>query len=202
MDGDVAPLADLSALGHQYDAWLMVDDAHGFGVLGAGKGSVYAAETPYPVPLQMGTLSKAAGAYGGYLCASRDIIDFVLNRGRSFVYTTGLPPGTLAAAIAAIDIMATETEICYRPVTNARYFCDQLNLPEPQSPIVPLILGDADRVMEASTALEGKGFLVTGIRPPTVPEDTARLRFTFTAEHTTDDIDRLVQALRDLGVAP
>ena len=111
MDGDVAPLAALSTVAHEHDAWLMVDDSHGFGVLGAGKGSVYAAQPPYPVPLQMGTLSKAAGAYGGYLCASQTIIDLVINRARSFVYSTGLPPATLSAAIAAIDIMATESEI-------------------------------------------------------------------------------------------
>jgi len=202
MDGDIAPLSELSTLAHEFNAWLLVDDAHGFGVLGAGKGSVYAAQTPHPVHLQIGTLSKAAGAYGGYLCASKAVIDLVTNRARSFVYSTGLPPGTLSAAIAAIDIMATETEICYRPVTNAEYFCDKLNLPKPQSPVVPLLLGDADRVMQASTDLEAHGYLVTGIRPPTVPEGTARLRFTFTAEHTTDDIDGLVEAIRTLGLAP
>ena len=98
--------------------------------------------------------------------------------------------------------MGTETEICYQPVANATYFCDLLNLPKPQSCIVPLLLGDADSVMQASTDLEAHGFLVTGIRPPTVPEGTARLRFTFTAEHTTDDIDRLVAAIRTLGLAP
>ncbi len=200
MDGDLAPLAALSEVSHQLDAWLMVDDAHGFGVLGAGKGSVYAAETPYPVPLQMGTLSKAAGAYGGYLCASQAIIDLATNRARSFVYSTGLPPGTLAAAIAAIDIMATETEICYRPLVNAQQFCAALNLPEPQSPIVPLVLGDTDRVMQASMDLEAHGFLVTGIRPPTVPEGTARLRFTFTAEHLPTDIDRLTDTIKQLAL--
>jgi len=202
MDGDLAPLAQLSEIAHQHDAWLMVDDAHGFGVMGAGKGSVYAAQTPYPVPLQMGTLSKSAGAYGGYLCASQAIIDLVTNRARSFVYSTGLPPGTLSAAIAAIDIMTTETEICYQPLTNAKQFCAALDLPEPQSPIVPLVLGDADRVMQASMDLEAHGFLVTGIRPPTVPEGTARLRFTFTAEHTPDDIDRLVSTVKQLALVP
>jgi 8-amino-7-oxononanoate synthase len=202
MDGDLAPLAQLSEIAHHNDAWLMVDDAHGFGVLGAGKGSVYAAQTPFPVPLQMGTLSKSAGAYGGYLCASQAIIDLVTNRARTFVYSTGLPPGTLAAAVAAIDIMGTETEICYRPVTNAQQFCTALGLPDPQSPIVPLVLGDADRVMQASMDLEAHGFLVTGIRPPTVAEGTARLRFTFTAEHMPADIDRLVETVKQLALVP
>jgi 8-amino-7-oxononanoate synthase len=200
MDGDIAPIAALSELAHKHDAWLMVDDAHGLGTVGAGRGSVQACHPPYPVALQMGTLSKSAGAYGGYLCASQAVIDLVTNRARSFVYSTGLPPATLAAAIAAIDIMATETEICYVPINNAAYFCDKLGLPAPQSPIVPLIVGDADTVMSASQGLEKRGFLVTGIRPPTVPESTARLRFTFTAEHSIDDIDRLIDALQDMNL--
>ncbi len=198
MDGDLAKLDELETLAEEFDAWLMVDDAHGLGVVGAGRGSIFTRSPPFRVPLQMGTLSKAAGAYGGFLCASQSIIELVRNRARSFVYSTGLPPGTIAAAIAALDIMNTEPDLCLRPLQHATRFCAALHLPEPESPIVPLILGAARAVMDASKALEDKGFLVTGIRPPTVPDGTARLRFTFTAEHSDADVDGLIDATREL----
>ena len=197
MDGDIAPLDRLIALADTHDCWLMTDDAHGIGVVNDGHGCASAA-----IPLQMGTLSKAVGAYGGYLCASQAIVDLIRNRARSFIYTTGLPPGTLAAATKAIKIIATDPALCARPVEHAAYFCAQMNLPAPESPIVPLVLGSADRVMIASQALEERGFLVTGIRPPTVPEGTARLRLTFTAEHTKAEIDGLITVLHDLGLTP
>ena len=202
MDGDLALLVDLANLAEEFDAWLMVDDAHGLGVIGDGKGSVHAAGLKGRVPLQMGTLSKSVGTYGGYLCASQDIIDLVINRGRSFVYSTGLPPATLAASIKALAIIDRDRELTELPIKNAARFCTALNLAKPQSPVVPLILGEADQVMRASAALQDAGYLVTGIRPPTVPEGTARLRFTFTAAHTPEDIDGLVDTLRELGIRP
>ena len=196
MDGDLAPLGELHELAEAHDAWLMADDAHGLGVVGGGRGSSFAGDTHVPLPLQMGTLSKAVGVYGGYLCASRAVVDFIKTRARSFIYTTGLPPGTVAGAIAALDLIASDKALVARPVENARLFTRALNLPEPESCIVPLLLGEPETALAASRSLAEQGFLVTAIRPPTVPAGTARHRFTFTAEHRKDDILRLANAVR------
>ncbi len=201
MDGGLAPVEDLAALATDHDAWLMTDDAHGIGVLGAGRGSSFLMDTRSNVPLQMGTLSKAVGAYGGYLCASQNVIDLIRNRARSLIYSTGLPPAAAGAAIAALDLIEADPEWAASPVRKARQFARALNLPEPDSCIVPIIIGDETTALAASQILEEQGFLVTAIRPPTVPEGTARLRFTFSAAHMDDDIARLAHAVRDLGLA-
>lgn len=198
MDGDLAPIAGLAALADAHGAWLMTDDAHGIGVLNAGHGSAYGEA----VPLQMGTLSKAVGAYGGYLCASRVVCDLIRNRARSFVYTTGLPPGVVAASIASLDLIASEPDYCAQPLRKARLFTEALGLPAAQSPIVPLILGAAEAALAAQAQLEAHGFLVAAIRPPTVPEGTARLRFTFTAAHEEADISRLAGLVRPMVAVP
>ena len=200
MDGDRAPLEPLAALAREFDAWLMCDDAHGFGVLGGGRGTANDADPPVDIPLAMGTLSKAIGAYGGYLCASAPVIDLLRSRVRSFVYSTGLPPAVLASALAAFDVIESDPERVARPLENARLFTREFGLPAPQSQIVPLIVGDADEAMRASEALEEQGFLVTAIRPPTVPDGTARLRLTFTAGHTSADVVRLAASIRDVGL--
>ena len=197
MDGDFAPLGALVQLSTQYDAWLMSDDAHGLGVVGNGRGSSHALSQEGNIPLQMGTLSKAVGSYGGYVCCSHAVADLLRNRARSFVYTTGLPPGAVASSIAALNIIETQPELCAKPVENARLFASVIGLDVPHSPIVPLILGDADNTLNASDLLSREGFLVTAIRPPTVPEGTSRLRFTFTADHETRDINRLADLVRD-----
>ncbi len=189
MDGDRAPLADLAALAEQHDAWAMTDDAHGLGVVPPDAAAAR-------IPLQMGTLSKAAGGYGGYLCASADIVALVRNRARSFVYTTGLPPGSVAAASAALDFMDDNPEYCALPLAKAQRFTAALNLPAAQSPIVPVIIGGATSALAASEKLAEQGFLVSAIRPPTVPDGTARLRFTFCAAHTDEDIERLAACVR------
>ena len=191
MDGDLAPLPALAALATRFDAWLMTDDAHGIGVVGGGRGSGFIAGTEAEVPLQMGTLSKAVGSYGGYLCASQSVIDLIRNRARTFVYSTGLPPSVVAASIAALEIISTDPDLVARPLAHARLFTGLLGLPAAQSAIVPLVLGSPERALAASAALEDEGFLVTAIRPPTVPAGTARLRFAFSAVHTEDDIRRL-----------
>jgi len=202
MDGDLAPLPEIAARAAAHDAWLMTDDAHGIGVVGGGRGSSFAFDAPVPVPLQMGTLSKAAGSYGGYVAASRPVIELMRTRARSFVYSTGLPPASAAAALAALDIIESDPDLCARPVANAALFCRTLGLPAPASAIVPLILGDARRALDASRALEDDGFLVIAIRPPTVPQGTARLRFTFTAAHDEADVLRLAEAVRAKVLAP
>jgi 8-amino-7-oxononanoate synthase len=197
MDGDLAPLAELSALANEHDAWLMSDDAHGLGVVGGGRGSSFAGNTHIPIPLQMGTLSKAIGAYGGYLCASEPVIDLMRNRARTLIYSTGLPPAIVAAAIAALDVIEREPGYAALPVQKAKAFTQAAGLPEAQSPIVPVIIGDEQATLDASRMLMAEGFLGVAIRPPTVPAGTARLRLTFTAQHPDDQIARLAQLVRE-----
>jgi 8-amino-7-oxononanoate synthase len=197
MDGDIAPLDRLSALCAEHDAWLLSDDAHGVGVLAEGRGS--AALFPHAeIPLQMGTLSKALGSYGGYVCGSQAVIDLLKTRARTLVYATGLPPASAAAALAALDIIETEPALTEQPLAKARLFTQRLGLPNAQSPIVPVILGDAETALAGSATLEAEGFLVVAIRPPTVPEGTARLRVAFSAEHADADVIRLADAVARL----
>jgi 8-amino-7-oxononanoate synthase len=196
MDGDIAPLNALSDLGRRHDAWLLADDAHGLGVVGHGRGSAFV-NGGAAVPLQMGTLSKAVGAYGGYLCTSRAVIDLMHSRARPFIYSTGLPPPVVAAAIAALDLIERDAAYVAEPLRKARLFTRALNLPEAESAIVPLIVGDTEATLAASAMLEDEGFLVVPIRPPTVPTGTARLRFAFTAQHPEAEIERLAAIVRE-----
>jgi 8-amino-7-oxononanoate synthase len=202
MDGDVAPLPGLAALADYYDAWLLVDDAHGLGVVGGGRGSTFVQAKKAEVPLQMGTLSKALGAYGGYICASSAVIDLLRNRARTLIYSTGLPPAIVAAALAALDVIEQQPDYAALPLAKARAFTRGAWLPEPQSPIVPVVLGEAETALAASAFLEENGFLVTAIRPPTVPPGTARLRLTFTAQHPDEEIERLADLVRTRILAP
>ena len=197
MDGDLAPLAELGALAQKHDAWLMSDDAHGLGVLANGRGAVFASGSKAPVDLQMGTLSKALGSYGGYLCASKAVIDLIKTRARTLIYSTGLPPANVAAALAALDIIESDPALTARPLANAQAFTRALNLPLATSPIVPVVLGDEMRALEAQQILGREGFLVTAIRPPTVPKGTARLRLAFTAAHPEAEVARLASVIRE-----
>ena len=202
MDGDLAPLAALTDVAAEFDAWLMTDDAHGIGVVGGGRGSGFTNGGEYSVPLQMGTLSKAIGAYGGYLCASKPVIDLIRTRCRTLIYSTALPPGTVAAAIAALDLIQDDPDYAALPLKKAQDFTAMLGLADAESPIVPIVLGDAQRTLDASKVLEEEGFLVIAIRPPTVPDGTARLRITFTAAHDDDDIARLAERIKPLMADP
>jgi 8-amino-7-oxononanoate synthase len=197
MDGDLAPQAELLDVANEYDAWLMSDDAHGIGVVGGGRGSSFMGNTHVPVPLQMGTLSKAIGAYGGYLCASAPVIDLMRNRARTLVYSTGLPPSAVAAAIAALDLIEREPAYAALPVQKARAFTQRAGLPEAQSPIVPVVIGDEEEALAASRLLANEGYLAIAIRPPSVPKGTARLRVTFTAQHPIEEVERLADIVRD-----
>jgi len=197
MDGDLAPLVALGQLARRHDAWLLSDDAHGIGVVGGGRGSTFAGEEPADVPLQMGTLSKAIGSYGGYLCASRPVIELMHNRARTLVYSTGLPPAAVAAAIATLDLIARDPGYAALPLAKAKAFTRRAGLPEAQSPIVPIVIGSAQAALAASRRLEDEGFLAVAIRPPTVPEGTARLRLAFTAAHPDDAIERLADLVRE-----
>jgi 8-amino-7-oxononanoate synthase len=197
MDGDLAPLVELGRLARRHDAWLLSDDAHGIGVVGGGRGSTFAGSEPADVPLQMGTLSKAIGTYGGYLCASRPVIELMPNRARTLIYSTGLPPAVVAAAIAALDLIARDPDYASRPLAKAKAFTHRAGLPEARSPIVPIIIGSAEDALAASRRLEDEGFLAVAIRPPTVPEGTARLRLAFTAAHPDAEIERLADLVRE-----
>jgi len=188
MEGDRGPVARLSALALEHDAWLMTDDAHGLGVFSAGGADV-----------QMGTLSKAAGSYGGYVCARADVISFLENRARSLLFGTGLPPASVAAATAALRIMRSDQELGKKPLANARLFTAAIGRQMAQSPIVPLIVGEAENALTASDMLESHGFLVVAIRPPTVPPGTARLRFAFSAMHEAEDVERAAALLKEHG---
>jgi 8-amino-7-oxononanoate synthase len=194
MDGDLAPLAGISDVATAHDAWLMTDDAHGFGVIGGGRGS--AAHWGVKPDVQMGTLSKAVGSYGGYVCASRAVVDLLITRARSLIYATALPPSVIGAAIAGVDIIASDPALCAKPVAHARAFARAADLPMPQSPVVPVVLGRPQAALEAQRLLEDEGYLVVAIRPPTVPEATARLRFSFAADHSLDDVIRLGELVR------
>jgi 8-amino-7-oxononanoate synthase len=190
MDGDRAPIAELRALVAAHDAWLMTDDAHGLGFCWS-----------HAADLQMGTLSKAAGSYGGYVCAASDVIAFLENHARSLMFATGLPPASVAAATAALRIMRENPELVSKPVENARRFTAALGRAPASSAIVPVILGEARRTLAASALLEAHGYLVVAIRPPSVPPETARLRFAFSALHEPHDIERVAGLLAEHGYA-
>jgi 8-amino-7-oxononanoate synthase len=190
MDGDCAPVAELVELARAHDAWPMTDDAHG---LGFGSGE--------PVDLQMGTLSKGAGSSGGYVCARAEVIAFLENRARSLMFSTGLPPASVAAAAAALRILKGDDALRGRPLENARRFTAALGRQRAQSPIVPVILGDARRALDASAVLEKHGYLAVAIRPPSVPQGTARLRFAFSAGHEPRHIEGAAAVLQEHGYA-
>lgn len=191
MDGDRAPLSALYTLAEQFDAWIMVDDAHG----------CFTPSTIHypPSTIQMGTLSKAMGSYGGYVCGSKTLIDYLKTSARSLIYSTAIPPATIAASIASLAIMKHDPELTKKPLEKAKLFCALLGMDVPQSAIVPVILKENDRAMAASALLEEKGFLVSAIRPPTVPEHTARLRFAFSALHRDEDIQAVARIIKSKG---
>jgi 8-amino-7-oxononanoate synthase len=200
MDGDAAPLKELAGLAERYDAWLMVDEAHATGVFGpTGKGLVeellnVGATGRSPLLIQMGTLGKALGSFGAYVAGSRSLIEFLINKARPFIYTTALPPGVLAAALAAIEIVEQEPERCIRLWENVEYLCSKIE-EKRKSPIIPWVVGDSQKVLELSEQLFEAGLWVTAIRTPTVPRGTERLRITLMATHTREQIDQLVKAL-------
>ncbi len=186
MDGDKADINAISKIAKEFDCWLMTDDAHGFGMI----------ESESKADIQMGTLSKGLGSYGGYVCASKIIIDYIKTSAKSLMYSTALPPSVIGAAIASLELIEENPDICKQPLEKARIFADIVGLKKPESAIVPLIIGGEDEVLKVFAQLEGEGFLVAAIRPPTVPKDTARLRFTFSVLHKDEDVRRLAEIVR------
>lgn len=200
MDGDTAPLHAICDIAEQHGAMVMVDEAHATGTVGPrGAGAVAAAGVRERVTIQMGTLGKALGTFGAYIAASRPIIDLLVNRARSFIYTTALPPPAVAAALAALSIVENEPQRRDQLAANATYLAAHLrqlglHVGEPSCHIMPVLLGDAERTMAASEGLLEEGVFVQGIRPPTVPPGTARLRVTVTATHTQADLEHAISA--------
>ncbi len=201
MDGDVAPLASLSAVCQRQGAWLMVDDAHGLGVLGpGGRGSVVAAGLSVEqVPILMGTLGKALGSFGAFVAGSELVIEALIQQARSYIYTTAMPPALAEATQASLQLVAEEGRRTHLQglITRFRTAAQRLGLPllDSTTPIQPLLLGEAGTALAVSEALARTGLLVSAMRPPTVPEGTARLRITLTAAHTTSQVDQLLGAL-------
>jgi 8-amino-7-oxononanoate synthase len=202
MDGDLAPLPELARQAHAQGAWLMVDDAHGLGVLGAtGRGTLEHFALEYAdVPILMGTLGKALGVFGAFVAGSEDLIETLIQRARSYIYTTAPPPAVAAAAQVALAIVNEEPWRRARLaalVARFRSGASELGLPlmDSTTPIQPLLVGDSVRTAALGARLFESGLLVGAIRPPTVPAGTARLRLTFSAAHTEAQVDRLLAAL-------
>jgi glycine C-acetyltransferase len=210
MDGDIAPLPALCDLAEKYGAIMMVDDAHSSGVLGRnGRGTIDHYKMHGRVDIQVGTLSKAIGALGGYVCGSHDLIDFLYHRARPFLFSTSHPPSVAATCIAAFDVLEQEPERIEKLWENTRYWKKELgalgfniggvNTPASETPITPIIIGDGARTMEFSRELFKEGVLGTGIAFPTVPEGKARVRTIMTATHTRDELTRALEVLRKVG---
>ena len=201
MDGDLAPLPELARASKVANAWLVVDDAHALGVVGdTGRGSCeHFGLTSDDVPVLIGTFGKAFGTFGAFVAGGADLIDFLVQKSRTYIYTTALPAAVAAATFAALDVAQRDTWRRERVLSHARRVHGVLGLPGTSvSPIVPVILGDEARALQASRELEERGFLVTAIRPPTVPAGTARLRVTLSATHEDAQVDALIAALAEV----
>lgn len=205
MDGDKAPLKELVQLAQQHDAWLMVDDAHGFGVLGqTGAGLVEEQGlTQDELPILMGTLGKALGTSGAFVAGNEDLIEYLIQTARTWIFTTAQPAAIAAATLASLNLLTTESWRRDHLQQLIHYFTQKaqtLNLPllPSSTPIQPLLVGSSEKALHMSQQLEAQGIMVVAIRPPTVPPNTARLRITLSAAHTFADIDRLLEALATL----
>ena len=210
MDGDIGPLPALCNLAEKYGAIMMVDDAHASGVLGRnGRGTIDHFHVHGRVDVQVGTLSKAIGALGGYVCGSRDLIDFLYHRARPFLFSTSHPPSVAATCIAAFEVLEQEPERMDRLWENTRFWKKELanlgfniggtNTPASETPITPIIIGDGRLTMEFSRELFKEGVFGTGIAFPTVPEGKARIRTIMTATHTQDELGQALEVMNRVG---
>jgi glycine C-acetyltransferase len=210
MDGDIGPLPGLCQAAEKYGAIMMVDDAHASGVLGRnGRGTVDHFGMHGRVDIQVGTLSKAIGALGGYVCGTRDFIDFLYHRARPFLFSTSHPPSVAATCIAAFDVLENEPQLMEQLWANTRFWKKELGLlgfdiggkttPASETPITPIIIGDGRLTMDFSRELFKEGVLGTGIAFPTVPEGKARVRTIMTATHTKEQLQQALEALERVG---
>ncbi len=210
MDGDIGPLPALCDLAEKYGAIMMIDDAHSSGVLGRnGRGTVDHFSQHGRVDVQVGTLSKAIGALGGYVCGSKELIDFLYHRARPFLFSTSHPPSVAATCIAAFDVLEQEPERIEKLWENTRFFKKELgalgfniggvNTPASETPITPIIIGEGRLAMEFSRELFKEGVFAPGIAFPTVAEGKARLRTIMTATHTQDQLTKALEVLKSVG---
>ena len=205
MDGDLAPLPELLALCEQYDAWLLVDDAHGFGVLGEqGRGSLAHFGLDSPRIIYMATLGKAAGVFGAFVAAEQVVIDTLINHARSYVYTTATPPALASALLESLQLIANGDGLrghLQRLIAQLRSGLRGLpwTLMPSATAIQPLLVGGNQAALNLSDGLRERGIWVAAIRPPTVPQGTARLRITLSAAHGAEDVTRLIEALHELA---
>jgi len=208
MDGDLAQIQEMSQLSNNYDAWLMLDDAHGFGVLGkngAGAAEQYQLDQTQ-LPVYMATLGKAMGVAGAFVSGSDALIETLIQKARSFIYTTAMPPALAHALLVSLKISQQESwrrDKLKQLIVRFRCGCEQrgINLMASPTAIQPILIGSNEQALKFSLALEKMGILIAAIRPPTVPRGTARLRVTLSAEHSEQDIDQLLNAFEQTGMA-
>ncbi|MEZ4418284.1 MAG: aminotransferase class I/II-fold pyridoxal phosphate-dependent enzyme [Nitrospirales bacterium] len=207
MDGDVAPLPEIAALAKECGATLLIDDAHGTGVMGAnGRGTVEHFGLDSRHILQMGTLSKALGASGGFIAGPKDFVAYLINTSRSFIYTTAPPPAIAAAASVALAILQQEPQRRIKLWRNREFLHNGLvamgfQLTDTQSPILPIMVNDPELGIQMSRHLRAEGVWIPAVRPPTVPKGTSRLRITVTADHSLEQLEIALTALRKVGTA-
>ena len=203
MDGDIAPLDKLYELGKEYNALLMVDDAHSTGVLSNGRGTAHHFGLT-DVDVQLGTLSKALGSVGGYVAGRKELIEYLVNYSRSFIFSTALSPADIGAALEALTIVKNEPLVVEQLNENTAYMANKLQSMgiecDDETPIFPIIVGDNERALSLAYELELRGIIITAIRPPTVPVGESRLRMTVTAAHSQEQLDYVANTLRDLLV--
>jgi len=206
MDGDLAPLREIVELKTRYGAYLMIDEAHGTGVFGKnGRGAAEFLNVEDEIDISMGTLSKAFGTHGGFVAGSSELIDYLINRSRSFIFSTALPPAICTASLKSLELIEKKPGIRELLRQRVKETCSELSsigiqIPETLSPIIPIIIGDEERALNLSEKLLEHGILIPAIRYPTVPKKSARLRLTVSAAHTENEIDQLVFTLKKLGL--
>lgn len=203
MDGDIAPLDKLYELGKEYNALLMVDDAHSTGVLGNGRGTAHHFGLT-DVDVQLGTLSKALGSVGGYVAGRKELIEYLINYSRSFIFSTALSPADIGAALVALRIIRDEPSVVDTLRDNTVYMAHKLQAMgidcDDETPIFPIVVGENNRALTLARELEERGIIITAIRPPTVPVGESRLRMTVTAAHSKEQLDYVAQTLHELLV--
>ena len=204
MDGDIAPLPELLELAERYNALLIVDDAHATGVIGEGRGTAHHFHCESPRIITTGTMSKALGSIGGYVCGSQTIIDYIINHSRPFIFATALSPADIGASLGALEVLAQEPRVYQNLRSNTEYMhkaLQSLGIPSSdETPIFPIIIGSNEDTLEASRLCEQEGIILSAIRPPTVPINTGRLRLTVTASHTEEELHKVIQVLQRLPI--
>lgn len=205
MDGDIAPLDTIVSLSEKYGCMVMIDEAHALGILGKnGKGAVEHFGLEGQIDIQMGTLSKAVGSFGAYCCGSSELIEYLINKARSFIYTTGMPPSVAAASLKGIEIIEQDSGLRERLWKNTEFVLGKLkemgfDTLQTQTPIIPIVVKDSGAAVEFSEKLFDKGIWISAIRSPTVPKDTARLRLTLMATHQQKDLEYLLEQIERTG---